>query len=396
MELMSYPFDMAATPLIGIRSGGDVYVRGYEGTEIQVAIRDRRLVRFDNEANCLWVVIKDSAIVKVPAGLRVQVEKVGGDALISDLTGNLEIVKVGGNLGIQSCQAVTIEKVGGEVYARGIQASLTVKRVGGSFEGVDLSGPVMCESAGGDCLLGVLGGGVQVRSGGDLHLGLGKTTGEEVSLRSGGDIFLFVSPEADARIEASSGGASVRVSLGGKVSRIDEKDYLLTLGAGVTPIKLRSGGDVRISDETWKSDHLEAFFGRLQERWVRWETGRFEPWNEWQTSFEERIRQRSEEAARRAEERVRAAMERIEQQTGHLGHVGHVWDDVRWPNAPVPPVPPIHPTHPTAPAAPSAPRPEKPVVSVEERLLILRMLQDHKISVEEAEQLLAALEGKAE
>lgn len=388
MELISYPVDMAANPLVGIRSGGDVYVRGYEGSEIQVAIRDRRLVRMDNEASGVWVVIKDNAIVSVPLGLRVQLEKVGGDGLVSDLTARLEVIKVGGNLGIQACESVLIEKVGGEVYARGILADLTVKRVGGSFEGVDLAGPVVCESAGGECLLGVNSGVVQARSGGDLHLGLKKTNGEEVNLRAGGDIFLFVAPDADARIEASSGGASVRVSLGGQVSRIDEKDYLLTLGAGVTPIKLRSGGDVRISDEAWKSDQLESFFNRLQERWSRWETGRFEPWNEWQTSYEERIRQRSEEAVRRAEERVRAAMERIEQQTGHFGHIGHAWDDMQWPKAPVPPVPPV------PPVSPVAPRPPKPVVSVEERLMILRMLQDHKISVEEAEQLLAALEGK--
>jgi hypothetical protein len=392
MELISFPVDVSANPLVGIRSGGDVNVMGYDGGEIQVVVRDKRLVRFDTESNGIWVVVKDSAIVKVPAGLRVQLEKVGGEALVGELSDKLEVLKVGGNLGIQSCDAVTVEKVGGELYARNIRGGMTVQRVGGSFEGVDLAGQLVCESAGGECLLGVVGGVVQARAGGDLHLGLQHTTGAEVNLRAGGDIFLFVPPDANARIEASSGGADVRISLGGKVSRVDERDYQLVLGIGETPIKLRSGGDVRISDEAWSPANLESFFSRLQERWSRWESGRFEPWNEWQTSFEERIRQRTEEGARRAEERVRAAMERIEH---HSGHMEHAWDNVRWGGVVVPP--PGAPFAPQAPAAPSAPgSASRVVVSVEERLMILKMLQEHKISIQEAEQLLAALEGKFE
>jgi hypothetical protein len=51
----------------------------------------------------------------------------------------------------------------------------------------------------------------------------------------------------------------------------------------------------------------------------------------------------------------------------------------------VPPVPPVPPIPPTPPADP---------VSDEERMVILRMVEQGKISVGDAEKLLAALEGK--
>ena len=45
----------------------------------------------------------------------------------------------------------------------------------------------------------------------------------------------------------------------------------------------------------------------------------------------------------------------------------------------------------TPPAPPRPPKPQTPPVSEEERLMILRMVSEGKISVEQAEQLLAAL-----
>jgi hypothetical protein len=84
--------------------------------------------------------------------------------------------------------------------------------------------------------------------------------------------------------------------------------------------------------------------------------------------------ERKLEAARRREEMHAQAAERRAQSRGRKS-----WS-FEWPSAPTPPRPP-------------AP-PEPAQVSDEERLMILRMLEQKKITLEEAEQLLAALEGK--
>jgi hypothetical protein len=46
------------------------------------------------------------------------------------------------------------------------------------------------------------------------------------------------------------------------------------------------------------------------------------------------------------------------------------------------------------PAPPAPPAPPDEVVSEEERMMILRMLEQKKISLDEADKLLSALEGK--
>jgi hypothetical protein len=67
----------------------------------------------------------------------------------------------------------------------------------------------------------------------------------------------------------------------------------------------------------------------------------------------------------------------------HMGiKVGRYGVGFDRPTPPVPPVPPV------------PPRPQSEPVTDEERLTILKMLQDKKISLQDAEKLLAALEGK--
>jgi hypothetical protein len=83
----------------------------------------------------------------------------------------------------------------------------------------------------------------------------------------------------------------------------------------------------------------------------------------------ERIRRTMERATRRAETKIR----RAEAKAYRYGHMGFRWSDTAEPTA--------------APAG-------EPV-SDEERMTILRMLQDKKITSEQADQLLSALEGKA-
>jgi hypothetical protein len=56
------------------------------------------------------------------------------------------------------------------------------------------------------------------------------------------------------------------------------------------------------------------------------------------------------------------------------------------------PIPPIPPAPPIPPVAPPMQRSEP--VSDEERLTILKMLQQKKITIQDAEKLLAALDGK--
>ena len=104
---------------------------------------------------------------------------------------------------------------------------------------------------------------------------------------------------------------------------------------------------------------------------------------------------------------MKAAMERVERENRFgehafgkfdkfLGFFGIGQSSGGHPEPPMPPNPAME-AQPSAPAAEvnSAPFGGSSASSItnEERMLVLKMLQEHKITVEEAEQLLASLEG---
>jgi hypothetical protein len=99
----------------------------------------------------------------------------------------------------------------------------------------------------------------------------------------------------------------------------------------------------------------------------------------------DRVQRRVDAAMRRAEEKMRSS----ERRSMHMGiKVGRFGASVDSPRPPVPP------GAPSAPFPPAPPRPAAEPVTDQERLVILKMLQEKKISIQDAEKLLAALDGK--
>jgi sRNA-binding protein len=103
-------------------------------------------------------------------------------------------------------------------------------------------------------------------------------------------------------------------------------------------------------------------------------SGRIEREVEYAARQAERARERAEAARQRAQQKAREAERRIQAKVNaRVGRWGMDWSGTI-PRPPRPPAPPSEP------------------VSDEERLTILRMLAEKKITAEEAEKLLAALE----
>ncbi len=123
-----------------------------------------------------------------------------------------------------------------------------------------------------------------------------------------------------------------------------------------------------------------------------WKEAR-EQWNNfpWEGGFgfsrnsalAEMVSRRAQEATERAERRANAAMRRTEERIRQAAERGMRQADMQFAmGGPTPPPPP--------------PPPPAPKVTEQERLMVLEMLKENKITVEQAEKLLAALEGRFE
>lgn len=369
-----------------VRAAADVYLVEGEGTQVQAVCRDPRLCRIDMEGENLRVTFKDDGMVRVPPGAAVRIQNVGGDALLSRLSGQVDVDRISGSLAAVGLARLSVHIVSGDVQLLRIHGPFSVHKIGGELEGESLNGPVTADAVGGDATLQSLSGEMRVRAGGDLAVAFDSLPAGEINLRAGGDLELYLPSGAGARLDMS-GGDEIEIETALLEETIEEPAAQRVLGNGQTPVTARAGGDIRITDEVFTDLDLEEEMEDQEKEWERFARGR--EMRDLTRDIETLVRERTAEATRRAEDRVRAAMERLER-SGRVVKLWGVPEPPARPN-PAPPAPP-------APDAPEAftglPTMPGERTTNEERLMVLRMLQEHKLTTDEAEQLLAALEGE--
>jgi hypothetical protein len=179
---------------------------------------------------------------------------------------------------------------------------------------------------------------------------------------------MVLPPNANATVTMQ--GDEIDVEWPGVEEDSEATERVVTLGSGSAKIVLTAGGDVRLTNKANAGESAEEFgnFAGLNFDW---------------SGFGERISRQVEQAtsraAKRAEEAARRAERHAERQARRFKgglEVGRWNWDFGAKGMPTPP---------------GAPKADP--VSDEERMAILKMLQDKKITSEQAEQLLKALEG---
>lgn len=305
-------------------------------------------------------------------GGSARLDNAGGDFNVRGAAESIHCVNAGGDAQLRgSFHAVKVNNVGGD-FSIDDASSLEVHNVGGTFS---IRGSVQrfaCHSVGGDLQASgtSMTGGLHLRVGGDAAFAIAPRAGEEYAITAGGDVACELSSDANADI----------------VILDSEGMQELRAGAGGASVRIQAGGDVSLSG-------AESVDMRRHVKQGGRKMGAF---------------------------KIKLPSFRM--------------------NIPIPPIPPIPPMPPMPPmpnieqmirdrlgahfeidmtdedsgasaaAQPPQPAPSKsmtasapqtirfdpkPVATEEERMVILRMLAEKKITVAQAEQLLAALEGGA-
>ncbi len=302
----------------------------------------------------------------------VRIGKVGGNFSVRKASGAIQIEKVGGNLVVDEVESFRCEKIGGSCKAKNIQGDFLLEKAGGDFKGQALNGLIRVEKVGGSFKAQSLTISEDIRAGGDIVLKDFVTSKDGLALRAGGSIRMELGENFEpTNFEMRSGGQDIRILIGQDDLDLVEYTYTYKMPEASRTISVAAGGDVSLRELTELQDD---FVGDLSDKFAYEES-----------AFSELIQERVTQATRMAEAKVKAAeirldkiMEKVEKQRGFsidvdTGEGIEKRVDIS--------------------ATPSITRPAgKKGASDEERLMILKMLQDKKITVDEAETLFKALD----
>lgn len=401
-------------PEITMDVSGDLRLSGDDRNQILAEGDDKVELSTDADGSQARLFCSGNCTVRVPRRARLRFGQIGGDARIKDLEAELTLKDVGGDLVLRDIGAASANYVGGDVSAKRLAGAFRLGSAGGDISARDVEGG-FSGGAGGDLYLRNVEAEATGSAGGDVVLNMELLAQHTYAFTAGGDIICRVPAETSAAITAQCTGDLSVDFVGARIEgRNGQK--LVTLGAGEATVSLQAGSDINISDVTVASsgvaDSGDDFGERIAAEIEAKVSARLaEVERELNSQFgslnislsglggvdAERIaakvrraaeaaRRRNASAQRKAEalsrkaEAIQRKAEQINERAGRRKSWGFTFA------MPTPPRPPAPPT----PPRPSGVEP----VSEDERLTILRMLEQGKISAADAEKLLAALEGK--
>ncbi len=348
--------------------GSDLRLTGREGTVVEAQAAPGAGLSVTPAAEGVEVTCDSACLLFVPEGAAVEAETVGGDVRVTGLIGPLSLGTVGGDVSLRRGGPVRLARVGGDVVVHRLEGDLRAEWIGGDVDIDHLRGAVELQAVEGDLRLHAVDGLVRARVAGDAELELSPPSDTTSIVEADGDLSCLLPRGLALELHLRAGG-SLEAHVPGP-RRQDGEETLVQMEGAQATARLTAGGDLWVGEAGREGAgtttglraqiqaevdaalaQAEASLGRLSGL---------------HGLHAERMRDRAHRAAERARrraERIRQRAERAPKRwTGVL-------DLGSW-------------------------MASKSRVSDQERLTVLRLLEEGVIGVDEAEKLLRALEGE--
>ncbi len=350
--------------------------------------------------------VQGDAWLKEGAG-SLALKTVQGDLTLEDWDGAADIGTVQGDAGLRQIGGdVTVGNVGGDLVAHEIEGALSAASVGGDADLRELDGALSLKVVGGDLVGRDLAAGTDVaRVGGDASLKMVFAGPHTYRVQAGGDGAIRALPGSNATFTLRAGGG-IRVK--GLAGDAAGGEWRGTLGSGEAKVELTAGGSVKLRalGEDVQDEDFPFFDFCGMGAMMDWGMGEMGPRIQ-QYVADKLGKIDFEGIAHREADRARRHMEREMERAQRQREKAQRKAEQRGPGRPRGP---WHFEWDVRRAAPSrgeavtmdgfaarspAGRPEpgepREPVGEEERLAVLKMLAEGKITASEAETLLRAL-----
>ncbi len=375
---MSKRLTVGPEPKIKIESvEGDLRLVGWDNDEILAKTDEEALVLHQN-GDEVSITCPANLALNVPKNSLVHILTVNGDMSVRRLVNEFEADAVHGDVAIRDVGTVSLGAIESDFSLRGAKGDVHVKSVGGDASLREVDGSLTLDSVSDDLAVRGIGGNLKVDVDEDVVVHLDPQAGQEYTVTAGDDILLVLPSDVNATLTLNGDKINIKIP---DIQPEDTTSRVVTLGDGSAQIKLDAGGDILVTNRQDAAENADEFgnFAGMMFDWGNWGREIGQNWGDFGREIGERASKRAQEAAERAAHKAEVAARRterhLERKFGkHASRRGAKmswsWDSSQVPK-----------TSKTDP------------VSDEERMTILRMLAEKKITSEEAEKLLSALEG---
>jgi len=359
---------------VTVKGSADLSVEGNDEQTLMVIVERGDYLKMWDENGIVRISAFSDCRLLLPNNVPVTVERTGGDCFIRNFSNRVVVGKIGHDLRMDAIGGASVESVGRNCQILNSSGAVEIARVGDTLT-TDNIQSILAGSVGDDARLHGVSGRVEVKAGGDIKIQV-QQDNKVPAIRAvaGSDIELYLPQNAACQLQLVSGGEDIYVHAAGQHVESSEHDLDLPLGNGGETVYLKSGDEIRVSDQgapDWPKDVYN---------WG-------DQWKDFGLDIARRIEEGIRIAGDSVDYAVRKAGKASRKAERQVRHAMRGWDE--WGYRPGHHVRVVgFPPEDEAPTE-AAPRSE---TTDQERMLVLKMLQEKKITVEEAEKLLNALD----
>lgn len=420
-------FQTEDSPVLNIEADGELILKGSSELEVAVKSDSPEDLRIDRDGEAFFIHCRSNCSIRAPHGASININKASRKTIIKAFDGSIVIDHIYGDLTMKGTGPIRINRVDGNLIVKNVEGGLEVDTIYGNVTVRNVDRFNNSGRIDGNLVLADLDGSAFAKCHGNITLRFDPLHGEKYHFEASGNILCRLPQDASAAVRIEAGGF-IRVRVGEVSASQRESPYIVNLGDGDAELVLKAGGnasiigrapDWEISEDFAGTEHQYADFGEefegmveeLSEQAARQVEAHMEMLERHlndqlsnlsatisaaglSSEAAERISQRAREASARATARAQEKMQRAQERLRRKMEAAQRKAETRarkierrmsgerrgwsfdW----------------------SSPKPE-PVsdpVSEQERMMILKMLEEKKISLDQAEKLLSALEGEDE
>jgi len=416
-----YSVTTSESPAIELKINGDLTVKGWSKPSVMASSSSKDDLTLEQDNDHVNITCHRDCTVYVPSGANLEIIQVNGNGSIKAVEGEINFEEVNGNLTLRGVGPTRAATINGNLIAKNISGDLGLASVKGNATIKDVQGKFSVSgSITGNLRIDNVDDNASAMVDGNINIYLDPSPGNEYSFIAKGNLACFLPPDTSTQIDVPKAN-----NLLIKMPDIDIPDHPQTpfswvLGEGEAKLTLSANGNVKLGWQflEWEPADFELDIEKdmddlsmeIEEQVLQQLDAQMEMWEaEMESQMENLVANLgsigiSSEAADRIAEKTRKAKERANRHAHDKMMRAHekmqrkleaarrraerkvksaeraARDRRRRPES--------------YQWSPQKPESVQEPVSDQERLLVLEMLEQGKISIDEAEQLLAALEGK--
>ncbi|MBN2043983.1 MAG: hypothetical protein JW757_03085 [Anaerolineales bacterium] len=383
--------ETTTSPVIKIaKISGNLRLKGWDRPELRADCDQENALKIAQTQNTIEISSTAGCMLRIPMESTLQIGKVVGDLMIKSVEGQINVGTIHGQIMAKSVGPLALAEVGGAINARSIEGDFSCKQAMGSINLQDAEGNVEINGIKGNLVVKGFCGGLTASTDGNATLKIETSAEGSYQLNAKGDVFCQLIPEIDAAITLNSGAGMIKVQQETGTEIFKTSQHEIIKGKGTTKIILGAGGNLEliipgVNEFDWEFElNLEKDIAAMAAN-IRQDVSdqietQLDVLGDHLNNLSENLSSINPQIGKETHDRIEAKRAKLERKLVKVE--ARAAEKARQASRKI-----------TRRYTISSPQSDP--VSDEERQKVLEMLQNKIISIEEAEALLAALEGNS-